>query len=144
MQQSNFTKLIKKSYENVRMASYAIDCIMERIQSPALAELVRKQNKFYLDATKDIESLAHAKEITLTDVNIVAQTMSLISIKLKTLADNDSAKLAEMLVQGTTMGITDAIKARREFHVDSPELVAIVDRIINHEEEFVDSLKTFL
>ncbi|MBR2967841.1 MAG: hypothetical protein IKC35_03580 [Clostridia bacterium] len=144
MQQSNFTKLINKSYENVRMASYAIDCIMERIHNPALAELVRKQNKFYLDATTDIENLARSREIKLNDINLVAQTMSFVSIKLKTLKDNDSAKLSEMLVRGTTMGITDAIKARNEYPVDSPELVAIVDRIISHEEEFVDSLKTFL
>ncbi|MBE5730324.1 MAG: hypothetical protein E7350_00035 [Clostridiales bacterium] len=142
--QSNFISLINKAYENVRMGSYAIDCIMERIENPKLAELMRKQNKFYLDSTLKIQELASQHEVKLSDVDVVAKTMSFVSIKLKTLTDNDSAKLSEMLVRGTTMGITDAIRARREYPVENTELTSIVDRIISHEEEFVDSLKTFL
>jgi len=49
-----------------------------------------------------------------------------------------------MLVQGTTMGITDTLKAKSDYPVDSEEMNQIVDEIIHHEEEFVDSLKTFL
>ncbi len=140
----NFEKLINKAFENMRMASYAIDCIMERIENPALAELLRKQNAFYLDTTESLEQLAREHSVELNDINALAKTMSFISIKLKTLTDNDSTKLSEMLIQGTTMGITDAIKARREYSTPNPELMTLVDRIITHEEEFVDSLKTFL
>ena len=140
----NFEKLINKAFENMRMASYAIDCIMERIENPDLAELLRKQNEFYLDTTESLEQLAREHGVELNDINALAKTMSFISIKLKTLTDNDSTKLSEMLIQGTTMGITDAIKARREYETPNPDLMALVDRIIAHEEEFVDSLKTFL
>ena len=43
----NTTKLLDEAYKNVRMASFAIDCIMEKIENPNLADLLRKQNKFY-------------------------------------------------------------------------------------------------
>ena len=66
------------------------------------------------------------------------------SIKMKTLMNNDSPKLAEMLIQGTTMGITDSMKAKTEHPTTNEELINLVDRIVQHEEEFVDSLKTFL
>ena len=58
--------------------------------------------------------------------------------------NNDSPKLAEMLVQGTTMGITDTIKALNEFKSQNEELNSIAKNIVSHEEEFVESLKTFL
>ena len=144
MDSTSFEKLINKAYENMRMASFAIDCIMERIENPDLAALLRKQNKFYLDTTNSIESLARTSNVELNDINAFAKTMSFISIKMKTLTDNDSTKLSEMLIQGTTMGITDAIKASREYQTSNEELKEIMDRIISHEEEFVDSLKTFL
>lgn len=137
-------ELIDRAYENVRMASYAIDCIMEKIENPELAELLRKQNKFYLDEVSAIQSLARELGYEPKDVNVMAKGMSYMSIKTKTLMNNDSPKLAEMLVQGTTMGITDTLKAKSEFETDNEELINIVDRIIKHEEEFVDSLKTFL
>ena len=137
-------ELIDRVYENVRMASYAIDCIIEKIENNELAELLRKQNKFYLDEVSAIQSLARNIGYEPKDVNVIAKGMSFMSIKTKTLMNNDSPKLAEMLIQGTTMGITDTLKAKTEFSTDNEELNQIVDRIIKHEEEFVDSLKTFL
>jgi len=141
---NNEKELIDRAYENVRMGSYAIDCIMEKIENPELAELLRKQNKFYLDSVSSIQSLARNMGYEPKDVNVMAKGMSYMSIKTKTLMNNDSPKLAEMLVQGTTMGITDTLKAKTDYPTENEELNNIVDRIIKHEEEFVDSLKTFL
>lgn len=141
---NNQNELLNKAYENVRMASFAIDCIIEKIENPTLATLLRKQNKFYLDTTLEIEELSKSLEIELKDINPMLKGMSYVSIKMKTIANNDSPKLAEMLIQGTTMGVTDTIKAKNEFKVDNHKLITLVDRIISHEEEFVDSLKTFL
>lgn len=137
-------ELANRLYENVRMASFAIDCIIEKIENDQLAELLRKQNKFYLDTVEKIENIAKKLNFDLKDVNFIAKGMSYMSIKTKTLMNNDSPKLAEMLVQGTTMGITDTIKAQSEYPTKNEELTLITQRIIKHEEEFVDSLKTFL
>ena len=49
-----------------------------------------------------------------------------------------------MLVQGTTMGITDTLKAKSEFVSSNAELNKIVDEIVKCEEKFVNSLKNFL
>ena len=141
---TNFENLIDKAYENVRMATYAIDCLIERIDSPKLEELVRKQNEFYLDSTKDINNLAKSKNVELEDVSVMDKAMSYMSIKMKTMNNNDASKISEMLVQGTTMGITDMIKSKNDYPVENEELNSIVEIIISHEEMFVDSLKTFL
>ena len=143
-EKNNEQELIDRAYENVRMGSYAIDCIIEKIENGELAELLRKQNKFYLSEVSAIQSLARSLNYEPKDINVMAKGMSYMSIKTKTLMNNDSPKLAEMLVQGTTMGITDTLKAKTEFPTDNEELNSMVDRIIKHEEEFVDSLKTFL
>ena len=137
-------ELANRIYENVRMASYAIDCIIEKIENKKLAELLRSQNKFYLSAVVDIEKLAKKLSFDLKDINPILKGMSYISIKTKTIMNNDSPKLAEMLVQGTTMGITDTLKALSEFKTKNEELLTLAKRIVSHEEEFVDSLKTFL
>ena len=144
MKDHNTSELLDRTYENVRMASYAIDCIIEKIENPKLADLLRKQNKFYLSMVSEIEDLAEKVEHQLKDINPMLKGMSFLSIKTKTLMNNDSPKLAEMLIQGTTMGVTDTLKAKNEYASNNEQLNTIVDRIIQHEEEFVDSLKTFL
>jgi hypothetical protein len=140
----NVKNLLDKAYENMRMGSYAIDCIMERIKSDDLAELIRKQNKFYLDTVLKIEELARKEGYKLKDISMMLKGMSYLSIKTKTAINNETAYLAELLVRGTTMGITDMIKSKNENPCENAELLVIVERIISHEEEFVDSLKTFL
>ena len=144
MENQNLGELLDRIYENVRMASYAIDCIIEKIENPDLAELLRKQNKFYLNTVTDIENISKEYNHELKDINPMLKGMSYLSIKTKTLMNNDSPKLAEMLIQGTTMGVTDTLKAKGEFPCNNSEINKLVDRIIQHEEEFVDSLKTFL
>ena len=137
-------ELANRVYENVRMASYAIDCIIEKIENKNLAELLRKQNRFYLDMVEKIEAFAKNASFVLKDINPMLKGMSYLSIKTKTLMNNDSPKLAEMLIQGTTMGVTDTLKALDEFKSNNEELTTIAKNIVSHEEEFVDSLKTFL
>ena len=126
------------------MASFAVDCIMEKIENGELAELLRKQNKFYLDTVTKVEGIAKEVKHQLKDINPMLKGMLYMSIKMKTLMNNDSPKFAEMLIQGTTMGITDTLKAKNEFITDNEEINTVVGRIIKYEEEFVDSLKTFL
>lgn len=58
--------------------------------------------------------------------------------------NNDTPKFAEMLIEGTTMGITDTLKAKGENPSQNETLNDIVDDIVSHEEAFVDSLKNFL
>lgn len=140
----NENNLANRLYENVRMASYAIDCIIEKIENEKLAELVRKQNRFYLSLVEEIESLTKKKGYDLKDISLMLKGMSYLSIKMKTIMNNDSPKLADMLIQGTTMGITDTMKAESEFETDDEDLKEIAERLVSHEEEFVDSLKTFL
>ena len=145
MEEKNIeNELANRVYENVRMASYAIDCIIEKIENKKLAQLLRKQNKFYLNSVEKIESFAKHQDFNLKDINPILKGMSYISIKTKTFMNNDSPKLAEMLIQGTTMGITDTLKALGEFKSKNEELISLAKEIVNHEEEFVDSLKTFL
>ena len=138
------TKLIDELYKNVRMASYAIDCLIEKIENKDLEALLRKQNKFYLSMVEKIQELSSELEYEPKDISMMLKGMSFTSIKMKTMMNNDTPKFAEMLVQGTTMGITDTLKAKGEYKTDNEKLMALVDEVVHSEEEFVDSLKTFL
>jgi len=138
------TKLIDAAYKNTRMASYAIDCIIDKIEDPKLEELLRKQNDFYLDTTEELEKISEEYNHKPIDINIFLKGTSFASINMKTLMDDSTMHIAEMLVQGTTMGITDMIKSQSEFPVDNKKLLELTNSIIACEEKFVESLKDFL
>ena len=69
---------------------------------------------------------------------------STVSINFKTMVNDNTNHIAEMLIQGSTMGITDIIKSIGESHNADEKIRNIATRLQHSEEEFVDSLKTFL
>lgn len=143
-QYENNIELLDAAYKNVRMASFAIDCIIDKIEEKSLEDLLRKQNDCYLNYVEKIEKLSEELKHKPKDINIMLKGMSFASIKTKSMMNNETPHLAEMLVQGTTMGITDTLKAKSEFPSNNQKLNSIVDEIVNCEEKFVESLKNFL
>ena len=138
------TKLLDEAYKNVRMASFAIDCIIDKIEDQSLEDLLRKQNDCYLNYVEKLEKLSEELKHKPKDINFMLKGMSFASIKTKSMMNDETPHLAEMLVQGTTMGITDTLKAKSEYPSDNHELKKIVDEIVKCEEKFVNSLKDFL
>lgn len=138
------TKLIDEAYKNMRMGSFAIDAIITKIEDKELENLLRKQNKFYLDTTKKLEKISKDFKHEPVDINIFLKGSSFASIKLKTMMNNETPKIASMLIEGTTMGITEMIKAQNEYPADNQEIIKITNDIVSNEEEFVESLKRFL
>ena len=136
--------LLDEAYKNVRMASYAIDCIIDKIENQELEKLLRKQNELYLNSVKDLEAISQKFKHEPKDISIFLKGSSFASINMKTMMNSETSHLAQMLVEGTTMGITQMIQSKNESKNDDEFLNKVVDQIINHEEEFVDSLKTFL
>ena len=140
----NDLELLDEAYKNVRMASFAIDCLIEKIENKDLEDLLRKQNRFYLDTTKVLNRLSKKLKHKPKDISVFLKTSSFMAIKMKTMMNNDTPKFAQMLVEGTTMGITDTLKAKGEYPSKREDLIEVVDDIVRNEEEFVDSLKKFL
>lgn len=138
------TKLIDEAYKNMRMASFAIDSIITKIENKDLEDLLRKQNEFYLNTTKKIEKVSNSFKHKPADISIFLKGSSFASIKLKTMMNNETSNLASMLIDGTTMGITEMIKAQKEYTTDSEEIKDITFKIVSSEEKFVESLKEFL
>ena len=137
-------QLLNAIYKNVTMATHAIDSIKDKISNKKLLKLVNKQNKLYEKITADCETLGSHIAEDLTAINPFLKMTSSASINLKTMMNDDTNHIAEMLIQGSTMGITDIIKAVGEFRSADKTIKNVATELQHMEEEFVDSLKTFL
>jgi hypothetical protein len=67
-------------------------------------------------------------------------------VMMNTMMDNTSSHIADMMIQGATMGITDTTKLVRENENSScsEEAIALAKKIIKYEEESIERLKEFL
>lgn len=67
------------------------------------------------------------------------------SIKMNTLADNSRAHLAEMMVQGTVMGITALKSTLSDLGEEADEeILSLMKELLEQEEQFEKSWKALI
>ena len=67
-----------------------------------------------------------------------------ISIKMKLMFNNSKTQIADMMIQGTTMGITELTAMKNESSNLSEDVANAVDKLLRLEEEYLERLKKFL
>ena len=71
------------------------------------------------------------------------KVMTWYGIEMKTLIDNSTSKITELLLQGTNMGIIEGRKLLN--HKDTnPEIHKLIQEYVDMQEECVEQLKKFL
>ena len=78
--------------------------------------------------------------------NVMTKMWASIGMKMNTAMDSTVSHLAEMIIEGSTMGMTDTIKILRDYeNTDVPEnALKLCNDIIKFEEKNIDIMKKHL
>ena len=138
--------LLEETYKNVRMGSDSIINLTSRVKNEALRSEMMAQLDHY-------EDFAHRAARSLCDLGEKPKeesAMSRVSVKLgmamNTMTDSTTSHLAEMLIQGSVMGVTDLMKqisAAEECGVTGNAL-DLAREVVKFEEEGAERFKPFL
>ena len=77
-------------------------------------------------------------------IDPLSRSSAYIMINLKTLRDKSSSHIAEMLIQGSTMGIVDLTKKIDEYSEANEDILELATNLLSFEENSVEELKKFL
>lgn len=138
--------LLEEIYKNVRMGSDSIINLTSRVSNDELrAEMMSQLDKY--------EDFAHRAAKRLCDLgekpkeeNPVARAGAKIGMAMNTVTDSTTSHLAEMLIQGSVMGITDLMKqisAAEECGIDGDAL-SLAREVVRFEEQSEERYKKFL
>lgn len=122
----------------------AIDFILDKVEDDEFKQILINQKDEYEKMTDKIGNLY--KEFSDDDphsTSTMNKVMTWSNVEMKTLNDNSTSKIAELMLQGTNMGI---IEGRRLLnHKSGNEKVDnIVEEYVNMQEKFVELLKKYL
>ena len=70
--------------------------------------------------------------------------MSWSGIQMNTISDKSNSHIADMLIQGTTMGIIEGRKLLNHNPDADKEIVDVLNSFVKMQENNVEKLKTFL
>lgn len=133
-------------YRNCDLALQSIDNILPAIAHEKLRQEVKAQYEEYEKISAKAVAISKDKGIALKEPNPFKKVMMWGSIKMNTLTDNTAPHIAEMMLQGTLMGITALRKTESELPPDfaDTEIKTLLRNFIDLEEGFEAKLKTYL
>jgi len=126
------------------MGQDAIDFIIDKVTEEGLKKELEIQYSKYKKITNEISELyPEYSNKEPHETSTMNKVMTWYGIEMRTLLDESTSKIAELLMQGTNMGI---IEGRRLLnHKSSDENInRLVREYVDMQEQAVENLKQFL
>ena len=122
----------------------AIGFIIEKVSNKKLKKLLEKQSSMYKEINEEIESIyPKYNEGCPHETTAINKIMTSGTINMKLINNQSNSKLAELLIEGTNMGIIEGRKILNNKKLNS-EVKDIVDRYVGVQEKYLECLKEFL
>lgn len=126
------------------MGQDAIHFIMDKVEEKELKKVLEKQYKKYNEITDKISKLYPEYSTKKPhETNAMNKAMTWYGIEMKTMMDDTTSKLAELLMQGTNMGIIEGRRLLNQKNTDK-EVHSLVEEYVKMQEEAIEELKPFL
>ena len=126
------------------MGMDAIHFILDKVEDEQLKQVLNNQYKKYEDISNQIcELYPKYSDKEPHETNAVNKVLTWYGVEMKTLMDNSSSKIAELLLQGTNMGIIEGRKILNNKKLDS-KVHKIAQEYVDMQEDAVEKLKEFL
>ena len=127
------------------MGMDAIHFIIDKIDSSDFKNVVDKQYKDYENVSNTINKIynKYNSEDKPHETGVVNKVMTWYGVEMKTLMDKSDSKIAELLLQGTNMGIIEGRRILNNKVLDE-EVKDIMSKYVTMQEECVEKLKDYL
>ena len=132
-------------YRNAQLALQSISNILPETQDAAVRNELHAQHEEYERFSAKAMMIAKDRGIELKEPNMMKKAMMWGSIKMSTLKDNSRSHIADMMVQGTVMGIDALRTTANDLCPDGNEEIAdLLREMVTVEEEFEKKWKEYL
>ena len=137
-------KAINDVYKNAHIALQSISDLLPEVEDDDLREELREQYEGYEKIIGEISTYMAEKGIEPQDINPLKKAVMWSSIKMKTLVNNSRNQVAEMMIKGTVMGITELTAMKNEKENLDEGIKNLIDKLLQLEEEYEQRLKKYL
>jgi len=126
------------------MGRDAIHFIMDKVEDEDLKKELDRQYREYKEISEEINKIyPEYSEDEPHKTSAMNKMMTWYGIEMKTLIDSSTSKIAELLMQGTNMGIIEGRRLLNQKDTNE-EINKLVEKYVEVQETAVEKLKPFL
>ncbi len=137
-------EVLAEIYRNSQLAIQSISNILPETEDEDIKKEIESEYEGYEKISGKACVIAKNRGIELKEPNPMKKMMMWGSIKMSTLTDGSRAHIAEMMIQGTVMGITSLKTTESKAECTDEEICQLLRELIILEEKYEKKLKSFL
>ena len=138
------TELLLHIAKATEMGMDGIRTVLPKAKDAALKRELDAEYREYGSIRDEACRYLHERGEEIPGVSAVAKASSEMMTNVETLLDGSDSKLADMMIQGTTMGVTKSVRKLNDYQGGDEAVRALADRLKNCEEARIEHLKAFL
>lgn len=143
-EENRAVEFLNKVYENSTMGEDSISMLSEKVEDGDMMSELQYQHKEYSKITNDaVSALAQEKALP-KDKNPMAQMGLWSGVQMNTLTDRSKDKIAEMMIQGSIMGVIDMTRTLKMYPDVDAKYRKIGENLIRLEENSSQRMKEYL
>lgn len=144
IEKSKEASVLNSIYRGAKTGSQNISELLPKTDNPRFRADLQMQEQQY----EAIKTAAASKLQTMGSepepVGLMKQAGMKAAVSMHTMMNTDTAHLAELMINGSNMGITNMTKVLNGYANPQPDVKHLADRLIQVEQDNIERLKTYL
>ncbi|MBQ8510408.1 MAG: hypothetical protein IJ493_10935 [Clostridia bacterium] len=135
--------LMQEVYKNVKMGSDSIIDLIDKVEDAGLRSEMTRELSRYQQFAKEAGERLGERGLKPEEISTASKIGAKMGMAFNTMLDTTTSHLAEMMINGATMGIIDLEKKLNDGEY-SPEAKSLSENVLQFEKDTVERLGAFL
>lgn len=140
----NDIELLQYVHETAEMGVQGLASLDGQVRDDGLRRVLGQQSAEYRQIADRAEQMLRSLGEEPRDPGLLAKVSTEVLSTVKTLADPSASNIAEMVIQGNTMGATKSTRHLSDYNGHSREIRNLAERLLRTEEANAAQMKPFL
>jgi len=141
---SENTQMLEYIYKGAEMGSDSITQLMRESSDAVFLQELTSQRAEYQQLMDSAANLMLERGCKPKGIGAMQHIASQAMTSAKTLTDNSTSKLAEMMIQGSTMGVTKMTRYIGELQQIDDDVSKLSHKLLKTEQNNIEQMKKYL
>ena len=137
-------QLLNHIYQTAEMGREGIQSVLKYAGEPKLVSALNSQMDEYEQLQNAAGALLQARGEPPKGIGPMARVSSEVMSTMKAMTDRSASNIAEMVLQGSTMGVTKSLRTIRDCDLRDNGVRRLADRLLETERANIQQMKRFL
>ncbi len=136
--------ILNEINKGIKMGMDSISNVAEKVQDDNFKKDLKFQYDKYNDILNKVNTQLTNYDDFPKDLNPMQKAMGWMSVEFNTMEDKSTSKIAEMMLQGTNMGIIKGVKLLNNNPTTDEPVKNILTEFVQFQEDTAQQLKKYL